>query len=77
MGSFTEAVEHFQRLRRPEDASGTEWGSKIHLAVVPVYYQNYLYGELVALHAAGAYPASPRMERARASRSSGSNGFVT
>jgi peptidyl-dipeptidase A len=41
-------VEQFQQLRRPERSDGTEWASKIHLAVVPVYYQNYLYGELVA-----------------------------
>jgi peptidyl-dipeptidase A len=41
-------VEHYQQLRRPENTSGMEWASKIHLAVVPVYYQNYLYGELVA-----------------------------
>ena len=41
-------VEQFQQLPRPEDSDGAEWASKIHLAVVPVYYQNYLYGELVA-----------------------------
>jgi peptidyl-dipeptidase A len=41
-------VEHFQQIRRPDAPHGTEWASKIHLAVVPVYYQNYLYGELVA-----------------------------
>ena len=25
-----------------------DWASKIHLAAAPVYYQNYLYGELFA-----------------------------
>lgn len=41
-------VERFQQVRRPEDRHRADWASKIHLAVVPVYYQNYLYGELVA-----------------------------
>jgi peptidyl-dipeptidase A len=41
-------VERYQQLRRPDDRHAPDWASKIHLAVVPVYYQNYLYGELVA-----------------------------
>ncbi len=41
-------VERYQQVRRPDEAPGSEWAAKIHLAVVPVYYQNYLYGELVA-----------------------------
>jgi peptidyl-dipeptidase A len=41
-------VERFQQVRRPDQLQGSEWAAKIHLAVVPVYYQNYLYGELVA-----------------------------
>lgn len=47
-------VEHHQRVRRPEGRRAPDWAAKIHLAVAPVYYQNYLYGELFAsqLHAA-------------------------
>jgi peptidyl-dipeptidase A len=41
-------VERYQQVRRPDHVHGSEWAAKIHLAVVPVYYQNYLYGELVA-----------------------------
>jgi peptidyl-dipeptidase A len=41
-------VERYQLVRRPEGRNAPDWASKIHLAVVPVYYQNYLYGELVA-----------------------------
>jgi len=41
-------VEHYQQIQRPNTLRGSEWAAKIHLAVVPVYYQNYLYGELVA-----------------------------
>src|SRR5207248_8583877 len=41
-------VERFQRLRRPDGRHAPDWAAKIHLTVAPVYYQNYLYGELVA-----------------------------
>jgi peptidyl-dipeptidase A len=41
-------VEQYQDVRRPDGRHAPDWASKIHLAVVPVYYQNYLYGELVA-----------------------------
>jgi peptidyl-dipeptidase A len=41
-------VERFQLLHRPDGRSAPDWAAKIHLAVAPVYYQNYLYGELVA-----------------------------
>jgi peptidyl-dipeptidase A len=41
-------VERFQLVRRPEEVPPGGWASKIHLAVAPVYYQNYLYGELMA-----------------------------
>ncbi|MGZ8764227.1 MAG: M2 family metallopeptidase [Acidimicrobiia bacterium] len=41
-------VERFQLLRRPDGRHASDWAAKIHLAAAPVYYQNYLYGELVA-----------------------------
>jgi len=41
-------VERYQLVRRPEGRRAPDWAAKIHLAVVPVYYQNYLYGELFA-----------------------------
>ncbi|HEX4491117.1 MAG TPA: peptidase M3A and M3B thimet/oligopeptidase F [Acidimicrobiia bacterium] len=43
-----ELVERFQLVHRPPGRVGPDWAAKIHLAVAPVYYQNYLYGELVA-----------------------------
>jgi peptidyl-dipeptidase A len=50
-----ELVERFQLVRRPEPGlADTAWASKIHLTVAPVYYQNYLYGELVASQLAAA-----------------------
>ncbi len=41
-------VERFQGLRRPPDRASPDWASKIHIATSPVYYQNYILGELTA-----------------------------
>jgi peptidyl-dipeptidase A len=41
-------VEHYQELRRPEDRHEPDWASKIHLASAPVYYHNYMLGEILA-----------------------------
>jgi peptidyl-dipeptidase A len=42
-------AERFQGVLRPEPGlADSAWASKIHLTVAPVYYQNYLYGTLVA-----------------------------
>jgi len=49
-----ELVERFQLVRKPEGRSNPDWAAKIHVAVAPVYYQNYLYGELVASQLARA-----------------------
>ena len=32
----------------PDGRDAPDWAAKIHLAAAPVYYQNYLYGELFA-----------------------------
>jgi peptidyl-dipeptidase A len=41
-------VERFQGLTRPDDRVAPDWAAKIHVALAPVYYQNYLLGEMVA-----------------------------
>jgi peptidyl-dipeptidase A len=41
-------VERHQQVHRPDGRHAPDWAAKIHLAVAPVYYQNYLYGELFA-----------------------------
>ena len=41
-------VERFQMLRRPEGRDMPDWASKLHIALAPVYYHNYLLGEMVA-----------------------------
>lgn len=41
-------VERYQMVPRPEGRDQPDWAAKIHLALYPVYYQNYLLGELMA-----------------------------
>lgn len=41
-------VERFQMLKRPEGRNAADWASKIHFAMAPVYYHNYMLGELFA-----------------------------
>jgi peptidyl-dipeptidase A len=43
-----ELVETFQLVERPQGRAAPDWAAKIHLAVAPVYYQNYLLGDLLA-----------------------------
>ncbi len=41
-------VERYQWLRRPEGRRAPDWASKIHFSVAPVYYHNYMLGEMMA-----------------------------
>jgi peptidyl-dipeptidase A len=41
-------VERYQLLRRPPGDRTHDWAAKLHLAVAPVYYHNYLLGEVTA-----------------------------
>ena len=41
-------VERFQGVRRPEGRHAPDWASKIHFSTAPVYYQNYMLGEMMA-----------------------------
>ncbi|MDP9224484.1 MAG: M2 family metallopeptidase [Actinomycetota bacterium] len=43
-----ELVDRFQLVSPPPDRHGPDWAAKIHLAVAPVYYHNYLLGEVLA-----------------------------
>jgi peptidyl-dipeptidase A len=47
-GLWWELVEQFQRVRRPEGRTTPDWASKIHFSIAPVYYQNYMLGEMMA-----------------------------
>jgi peptidyl-dipeptidase A len=43
-----ETVEKYQMLTTPEGRNMPDWASKIHIALYPCYYHNYLLGELLA-----------------------------
>lgn len=43
-----ECVERFQGVRRVPERHQPDWASKLHLACAPVYYQNYVLGEMTA-----------------------------
>jgi peptidyl-dipeptidase A len=49
-GLWWDLAERLQMVRRPDgrDPAGTDWAAKIHLSMSPVYYHNYLLGELMA-----------------------------
>ena len=41
-------VEKYQMVKEPEGRDMPDWASKIHIALYPCYYHNYLLGELLA-----------------------------
>jgi peptidyl-dipeptidase A len=47
-------VEKYQEVRRPEGRNAPDYAAKIHIIVAPVYYHNYMLGQLFAaqVHAA-------------------------
>ncbi|HEX9638182.1 MAG TPA: M2 family metallopeptidase [Acidobacteriota bacterium] len=47
-------VERLQGIARPPGAREADWAAKLHLALAPVYYHNYILGELCASQLVGA-----------------------
>ena len=43
-----ELVQRFQLISMPDGRSAPDWAAKIHIAAAPVYYHNYLLGEMLA-----------------------------
>jgi peptidyl-dipeptidase A len=41
-------VEKYQMIKRPADRNKADWASKPHFTIAPVYYHNYMLGELFA-----------------------------
>jgi peptidyl-dipeptidase A len=41
-------VERYQLVRRPAGPRPDDWATKLHIALAPVYYHNYLLGEITA-----------------------------
>lgn len=51
-------VEDFQFVHRPDGRDEPDWATKIHLSLAPVYYHNYLLGELMASQLTYAMPGN-------------------
>jgi len=47
-GLWWDLVERYQLVRRPEGRHAPDWAAKYHVALAPVYYQNYELGHLVS-----------------------------
>lgn len=47
-GLWWQLVEKYQLLKKPEGRNQPDWAAKIHVALYPAYYHNYLMGELLA-----------------------------
>lgn len=41
-------VERYQQLKRPPGRNAADWAAKPHFTIAPVYYHNYMLGELFA-----------------------------
>lgn len=41
-------VEQYQQLKKPKGRNAPDYGSKIHICSAPVYYHNYMMGQLFA-----------------------------
>ncbi|MCK5738985.1 M2 family metallopeptidase [bacterium] len=41
-------VEKYQMVSRPANRNQPDWAAKIHFTIAPVYYHNYMLGELMA-----------------------------
>jgi peptidyl-dipeptidase A len=41
-------VERLQQVNRPPERDEPDWAAKIHVAVAPVYYHNYVLGHLIS-----------------------------
>ena len=41
-------VEKYQFIKKPQGRNEPDWASKIHFAIAPCYYHNYVLGELFA-----------------------------
>jgi peptidyl-dipeptidase A len=47
-GLWWDMVEKYQQLRRPPRRNAPDYASKIHICSAPVYYHNYMMGQLFA-----------------------------
>jgi peptidyl-dipeptidase A len=47
-GLWWDLVERYQQVKRPKNRNAPDYGSKIHICSAPVYYHNYMMGQLFA-----------------------------
>jgi peptidyl-dipeptidase A len=47
-GLWWDLVERLQLVNRPPERNEPDWAAKIHVAVAPVYYHNYVLGHLIS-----------------------------
>jgi peptidyl-dipeptidase A len=47
-GLWWDQVEKYQQVKRPPDRNAPDYASKIHICSAPVYYHNYMMGQLFA-----------------------------
>jgi len=47
-GLWWDLVERLQLVRRPDGRRAPDWASKIHFSLAPVYYHDYMLGEMMA-----------------------------
>jgi peptidyl-dipeptidase A len=47
-GLWWDMVKKYQLVRRPDRRDQPDWAAKIHFAIAPCYYHNYMLGELLA-----------------------------
>jgi len=61
-------VEKYQEIKRPEGRNEPDFAAKIHIVIAPVYYHNYMMGELFAsqMHHAIAKQVLKGIDPARA-----------
>jgi peptidyl-dipeptidase A len=43
-----ELVQHYQQVKKPQGRNAPDYASKIHICSAPVYYHNYMMGQLFA-----------------------------
>src|SRR5262249_8269391 len=43
-----ELVEKYQQVKKPKDRNAPDYAAKIHICSAPVYYHNYMMGQLFA-----------------------------
>lgn len=63
-------VERMQLVRRPDGRDEPDWAAKIHFTFSPVYYHNYLLGELMASQISAASRADVPADRSVAGQTS-------